>query len=598
MDVLGETPMCSTVDSVPLDAGAEDLVDAVPYWSAQLFPSGGGQDHLGIGSVVTDQVLPSLSPGINVLTVHPRYWSFYAFVLDEFWMRDGLPRTSTALRDWYRPMECLYSVACLLCESESHRATPIGTRRLNRLASADESFDPRYDYMDSPMGGYGLYYAATMETVGLVVRANPKIGVPVDTVTADGRKVAEAFRASIVDTSYYQQWLGRHDEDVPRSVLAEYSKTACFCRLREATAQDRPLLADVVLHHGAEPQAQARRQTLRMMCDIARQTKDAPVDENAFRRLVFYGQDHQPPGEPAVAYVPSEPLVRTARRWRLYQTREYFNAALNEMWRRLSAWGLEHDGDHTPVPMTEVINTLDDIDPAGFASALGVDLPPNGLSGTSPYTDLLDWVRAAGKVRLDLDQRWPLDAALTEDAIIDWLGYGRYSDRCGSDVLAGALTLATFVAARLWTPELALVEPADWFPVRAGGRERLGMQRFITDLRDRATAGATVVDVARWLTSDYVIAQHERVATAKLATTGDTFRFRREAGRLRFFRKDATVGMNNSRFNSLATFVYELGWAGYLYEPGHDVTEEGGLLLASGDIPATGVFDDEVAEAT
>ncbi len=102
-----------------------ELLDAVPYWTEKMYPPGGGQDHLGLGSVVTDRILPRLSPGINVLTIHPRYWSFYAFVLSEFWRRD-LPRTKAALKAWYRPLECIYSVACSLCDGPDHRGTPIG----------------------------------------------------------------------------------------------------------------------------------------------------------------------------------------------------------------------------------------------------------------------------------------------------------------------------------------------------------------------------------------------------------------------------------------------------------------------------------------
>jgi hypothetical protein len=89
----------------------------IPHWTEQMYRSGGGQDHLGLGSVVTDRILPKLSPGINVLTVRPRYWSFYAFVLSESWKRD-LPRTSAALRNWYGPLECICSVACTLCGGE------------------------------------------------------------------------------------------------------------------------------------------------------------------------------------------------------------------------------------------------------------------------------------------------------------------------------------------------------------------------------------------------------------------------------------------------------------------------------------------------
>lgn len=89
-----------------------------------------------------------MSPGINVLTIHPRYWSFYAFVPSEFWKRD-LPRTEAALLEWCRPLECIYSVACSLCEGPDHYNTPIGTRRIAGLvASEPTGFDPPFEYMD------------------------------------------------------------------------------------------------------------------------------------------------------------------------------------------------------------------------------------------------------------------------------------------------------------------------------------------------------------------------------------------------------------------------------------------------------------------
>ncbi len=557
-----------------------------------MYKPGGGQDHLGLGSVVTDRILPRLSPGINVLTIHPRYWSFYAFLLSEFWKRD-LPRTKAALRDWYRPMECIYSVACSLCESPDHYGTPIGTRRIaGVVADEPNGFDPQFDYMESVMGGYGLYYATVMQAVGLVALADPRLGLPVDAVTPEGQVVADAFRAVIADTEYYRNWIDRHDEELPYAVAAEYGELACFCRLRDDSALDRPLLVDAFLHHGSPVETEARRQTLRMFCELADQSDSSPVDADSFRRLVYYGVDRtEEPNAPGATFVPPLLLVRTARRWRLYQAREYFNAAINEMWRRLSFWGLARDGDIYPVPTTDLIASIDAIDFESFAESVGVDLPSSGLTAESPYRELLAWVMAVGGVTDHLDDRWDLDCDLTEDRVIEWLGYGRQATDHSSDMLAAALTLATFVAARLWPPELALIEPADWFPVLEGGQDRLGLQRFINALRTRVDANATIGEVAHWLTLDYVIAQHERVATAKLATTGDTFRFRREAGRLRFFPKDAQVGMNDSRFNALATFVYELGWSGYLYVEHHGLTEEGELLRTDGDLPASGAFE-------
>ena len=573
-----------------------ETLDGVPYWTEKMYKPGGGQDHLGLGSVVTDRILPRLSPGINVLTIHPRYWSFYAFVLSEFWKRD-FPRTKAAFRAWYRPLECIYSVACSLCENADHFGTPISSRRITGVVAAEPNgFDPQFDYMETAMGGYGLYYATVMQAVGLVALADARLGLPVDTVTPEGQLVADAFRTVIADTEYYRNWIKRHDEEVPHEVVAEYGELACFCRLRDESALDRPLLVDAFLHHGRSVEAEARRQTLRMFCELAAQTESSQVDASSFRRLVYYGADH--PAEESVSgatFVPPAPLVRIARKWRLYQAREYFNVSVNEMWRRLSCWGLARDGDVYPVPMAEINASVDEIDFEGFAESIGVELPLGGLTVSSPYRNLLDWVITVGAITGQLDDRWDLDCDLTEDRIIEWLGQRHSATDHGPDVLAAALTLATFVAARLWPPELALIEPADWFPVLAGGRDRLGLQRFIDALRARVDSDATIGEVARWLTLDYVIEQHERVASAKLPKTGDTFRFRREAGRLRFFPKDARAGMNNSRFNALATFVYELGWSGYLYDEDHGLTEEGELLRIDGDLPVSGAFSSMAA---
>ena len=573
-----------------------ELPDAIPFWTAKMYPPGGGLDHLGLGSVVTDRILPRLAPGINVLTVHPRYWSFYAFVLSEFWSRD-LPRTKAALRAWYRPLECIYSVACALCDGPDHRGSPIGIRRIGALVAGErDGFDPRFDYMDSPMGGYGLYYATVMQSVGLAVLADRRLGLPVDAVTPDGQVVAEAFRSVVAGTEYYEHWIDRHDETVPRDVVAEYGRRACFCRLREPAATDRSLLVDAFLHMGNPAEAEARRGTLRFMCELSAQSVAAPVDEASFRRLVYFGADHACDDAGASTFIPTDSILRTARRWRLYQARDYFNVSIHQMWRRLIEWGIEREGDRVPVPMAAVRASLADIDFASFAPAIGVGLPAGGLSADASYTEFLEWGANAGAVTGGLDDRWDLRAQLTEDAIVACLEDRRCLTKAGPDRLAAALTLVTLVAARLWRAELAMEAGEDWFPVIAGGTERLGIQSFLSELRDRADGGATVAEIADWLTRDYVIAQHERVATAKLSTTGDTFRFRREAGRLRFFSKGAEVRRNDSRFDALATFLFELGWSGYLEEADHDLSEEGEEMRLAGDLQPTGAFNSSSPE--
>lgn len=81
-----------------------------PVWGTRTYPPKSGQDHLGLGSVSSDRLLPALSPGINVLTIHPRYWSFYSWVLDDFWSAE-VPRNRGAFRDFHRPRQALFLMA-------------------------------------------------------------------------------------------------------------------------------------------------------------------------------------------------------------------------------------------------------------------------------------------------------------------------------------------------------------------------------------------------------------------------------------------------------------------------------------------------------
>ena len=53
---------------------------------------------------------------------------------------------------------------------------------------------------------------------------------------------------------------------------------------------------------------------------------------------------------------------------------------------------------------------------------------------------------------------------------------------------------------------------------------------------------------------------------------------------MRFFDKETQFRMNDSRFNALATVLYELRWSGYFYEEDHGLTPEGRRLREHGDL--------------
>ena len=544
-----------------------------PGWTEQVYPPRGGQDHLGLGSVVTDRILPTLSPGINVLTPHPRYWSFYAFVVDEFWRRD-LPRTSASFRRFLRRKESIFSIAGHMCDraAGSHHATPIGGRRVGpHVREGLSKYSANFDYMKSSGGGYGLYYATVMQATGVVRLADRDLGLPVDAVTPDvGRSLADSFRAAIAPTRYWRQYFDK--DDVPTAVIEELAQSCCLCRLSEG-APDRGPLVDVFLHGGHASQSAARRLSLQMVLEISMQSKGAELRQNDFRRLVMYqsAYDSQTDNETA-KFIPPAHLTEVARRWRLSQLREMFNWSLNGMWQWLCEWGLSKQGDSHAIPLSELRLVIDKLDLR--------QLPGVTSKAKSRIGDLLDECRDLASMTDSLDDRWELWTDLSEDQLFVMLEEGEF-DQEGQ--LAALVVMYVMCLARLANPDLPeTVGAEDWRIVREGGAARIGMQFALDQLRRDEQLDRSVADVVWRVLNDHVISQHERVALAKLPD--DTFRFRRESGRLRFFEQPVAYQRNDSRFNSLSTVCAELGWTGFLADPSHELTPEGERIRIHGDL--------------
>lgn len=555
-----------------------------PQWTEKQYPLSRGQDHLGLGSVSSDQILPKLSPGIVVQTVHPRYWSFYTFLLDEFWRRD-LPRTRGAFSRFYRPREAIFAVGAHLCDRPEHGELQgvVGSILAGALASRGlPVYDAGFYYIKDALGGYGLYYRAAITAMGLTVPALPGAGLPYDAPTPEGRAVAAAFRTAIADTAYYREYFGQDDAQVPAGVVLEYIREACLCQLQADAAPDRPLLRDAFLHGGSPADAGRRRETMRFLLDLADQTEGHAIDEDRYRQLAYYRADSG-----GATWAPRDVNARAARRWRLYQAREYYAFALNRLWRYLAEWGqsqIAFSGDAVPAAgwWTHVDDALDF---GPLAETLGVDSA--GLGAHSALADLTDWAARAAVVAPGmLDDPWDVTAVATEHALYRW------SDRSKDPaVIPAALVILALVAARIGAPATQAAYPADWDICLDGGISRLALSRFFVQWRRQQMAGRTLGETARWLIGDYVIRQHERVALAKLAQNGDTFRFRRHGDQLRFFEAETRARMSSSRFQALATTIHELGFTGSLFTEGHALTADGRRLLDDGDLPGQPLSD-------
>jgi hypothetical protein len=532
-----------------------------------------GRDHLGLGSVSSDQILPALSPGINVLTDHPRYHSFYTFLLDEFWQRDRV-RNRASWVDFFRPREFIFSLGTHLCDRPEHGNMPaaVGSQKTEGQARRQfPVYDKAYNYIKSDLGGYGLYYRSVIAELGLIYPGGRGYPYPVDVPTERGKEVAAAYRRAIEDTAYYREYFDGDDGQVPIDVIREYIRKACLCQLRRADAEDHALLLDTFLRSDGEDQGTRRRATFRFLLDLANQTSGHGLDEGRYRQLIYFGSD-----EDGASFSVSPALAGVARRWRLYQAREYYAFALNALWCHLCDWGVAEGGEVRPLAIDEIERHVEAaIDFDGLAAKLGV--PHGGIRGASSWAELTRWLeQVVGAVGKGFDGACGLDAPLNEHRLHQLT---REYRGAGIAVTAALTLLATL--ARRFDSEAERFRP-EWEISRKGAEGRLSVDGFLRALRRRRAADETVASIALWLYRDYVLLQHELVALSKLPD--NTFRFRREGSRVRFASFPNPLEFNSSRFDALTTTLTELGLCGDVREPDHGLTQEGRRLLESDDV--------------
>ncbi|HEU5376667.1 MAG TPA: hypothetical protein VFV38_14625 [Ktedonobacteraceae bacterium] len=543
-----------------------------------MHPNKPGRDHLGLGSVSSDQILPHLSPGINVLTFHPRYHSFYLFLLDEFWRRDRIRSWGEWIR-FFRPRDFIFAAGACLCEQPEHTddTVPVGAQKLKifrRSPLGSYRYLEHTDYIKSELGGYGLYYRSVMAELGLIYPGGAAFLYPIDTPTEYGQEVAAAFRQGIQETRYYREYFDDDASQVPQAVIREYLDRACLCQLQTPSAPDRPLLLKAFLYGGNSALAANRRQTFQLVLDMANQTESGSITQAVFRQLLYFQAT-----DTGIAYHPREALIPIYQHWRLYQAREYYAFALNILWNYLCVWGLSNGGDGQPLPLSLFWKHLeDDLDIDSFADRLGLSHP--GLKAGSGFQHLLDWLCSLMQTNeKDFDLACTLLSPFHEHRL-----YLLAKEAPGDPriVVAAMMILLCLVYLRFGND--AHQQQSAWKEVARRGEDgRLSLDEFIQAVRQQLQSGApTLLDIARWLYQDYIIRQHLLVAERKLPE--NTYRFLWEGNKLRFYPLPNSVDFMDSRFDALSLTLTELGLCKALSQPHHPLTIDGKQFLEDGDL--------------
>src|SRR4051812_48888248 len=171
-----------------------------PRWTIPSFRRTPGRYPLATEAVNQGLLATELASGLPVLSRHPRYWSFYTFVIKQYWDQQRQPQNNAALGRFLRPREVVFACAALVCQQHTIDFTTVLGRDtfvpwLNQNANDDLPLN--LDYLVQSLGGYGQVYRGALQDLGLVLGAEnnteARLDAPFDTW---GSAVADAFGAA------------------------------------------------------------------------------------------------------------------------------------------------------------------------------------------------------------------------------------------------------------------------------------------------------------------------------------------------------------------------------------------------------------------
>jgi hypothetical protein len=342
-----------------------------PLFTSGVFGKKSAQDDLGLEEVGAG-LLRRLIPGVIQNTPNAGYYAFYPYLLWK-WEQLSSDIRRDAFVPFYRRHEAAYAVACALHEHRGGASLTgingaIAARQQVREIEAgstevDLAAFPA-EYMDTPLGGYGLFYAAALQEARLVRAGERNL---VDRTSQHGSAVAHAFAQTYEKTRYFTEFFTA--DAVPMEVLRELGESTCLCTIPGRS--DHRLLLDTffgteLAWPAWEERRRLRVESLSLLLEFHEQRPDGAQDDlAAWRRALLEARFSD-----GSAWTTAHP--ERLESWRAYQLREVAVLALTTIWSMyLALLGERHRATHAELA-AEMTSWLDS-DRVGFDPQLSLE---------------------------------------------------------------------------------------------------------------------------------------------------------------------------------------------------------------------------------
>lgn len=470
-----------------------------PAWSELEYLPGGARDALRL-ETVGEAILEDLLPGINNGTQRARYYAFWAWVLHEFIRDEDAVHTQNGFYEWLRSREDMLVFSHLL---HGHDTGAAGTTQGKKFwrDGEPETYPLDWRSLTSVKGGaYQLYYSGALEEMNIVARDSEK---PHDVLQRPvGVDLAEAYGRSVRSTDYVK--LHWNAARATRPLIENFAEAGCLCRLSRFPDEREALIRTFFRFDVNDANAIRRLASLSFFLDVIDQAQGASLDLTSMRAIIYfwsYGTDHP--------YTPEGNTLSSAKRWRVFQLRQYFVYAIESLW----ALFLEkiHGSYYTP---DEYLNWLfSELD-------LGAVGEPFGISFSTADPHQLTLATFQGAVEsTTTDVRFQPGPAALEGKLNEhrlYLLLERTHSTLDVNLWAGnALLMLSLMLGRCrdWRDDTGWT-----YATGSVGADRLPVDAYLTHAARAMDDGWTVAKWLSWMHQRYLWLRHRQVALQKMVS--------------------------------------------------------------------------------
>ena len=257
-----------------------------------------GLNPLGFRTA-SEQLFTTLLPGLNVVTLRIRYYSFYCWLLKSFYTK----RTEAKKADLQRHIRMSELLMALIhAQSNNSSGVPGITRASEIIEKGEEVINFNEDAMPKgkPSGGYwkgsygafGTYYVASLQEMGII---SPLIDnaflynvTPKTDEYISGEELADAFSECVGIEMGSMFEACAHSGIVTRKQLAELEPAFQSHNLSEN--KECNLLLDMLLQNDrpyTSKESKLRKNTLRLLLDYINENQIDSFSELNFAKYVY-----------------------------------------------------------------------------------------------------------------------------------------------------------------------------------------------------------------------------------------------------------------------------------------------------------------------